>query len=244
MTLSFDAPDQGLVPFVEWDLFRAYFPWEQGEHMAMIGPTGAGKTTLALELLPIRQFIAVIATKPKDSTLQRFGKEQNFKVMKTWKNKSAKRTPRRIIWPDSQDIESDEAQRKVIKSALNQMFTQGSWTVFCDELYYLSNMLKLDKQVKAYLTQGRSIGLSFVCATQRPAWVPLEIYDQSTHLFFWRENDERNLARISGIAYHSSQQIREIVSRLALHEVLYINTRTGEMYRTMSPKPGQEVKPQ
>jgi hypothetical protein len=242
MSIDFIAPEPETVPFIEWDTFKAYFPWEQGEHMAMIGPTGAGKTTLALELLPLRQYIAVIATKPKDRTLERFGKEQDFKVLKQWRDRSPRRTPRRIIWPASQDIESDAKQRETIRHALNAMFVQGSWTVFCDELYYLSNMLKLDKQVKAYLTQGRSIGLSFVCATQRPAWVPLEIYDQSTHLFFWRENDERNLNRISGIAYHSSQQIRDIVSRLALHEVLYINTRTGEMYRTMSPKPGGEVK--
>jgi hypothetical protein len=77
--------------------------------------------------------------------------------------------------------------------------------------------------------------ISLVVATQRPAFVPLEVYDQSQHLFFWRDNDERNLKRISGISWLNAAYVQALVASLERHEVLYINTPTGLMYRTTAP---------
>lgn len=225
------------APMVEWADFVDGFTWRQGEHVGMIGPTGAGKTNLAFWLLPLHKYIVIFATKPKDVSMDAFGKRNGFRKLAKWVAMNPVRNPRRLIWPDARKMDSEEVQQKVFHDAFQRIFREGGWTLYLDELYYMVAILGFGKIVKQYLLQARSLGISLVVATQRPAWIPLEVYDQSTHLFFWRDNDETNLRRISGISWRSSDEIRKIVSELPLYHVLYINTRTGDMMVTRPPAP-------
>jgi hypothetical protein len=75
--------------------------------------------------------------------------------------------------------------------------------------------------------QGRSLNVSFVAATQRPSWVPLEAYDQATHLLLWRETDKRNLSRLGDIGGVDTELIRSVVPTLPKHDFVYVNTRDG-----------------
>lgn len=220
------------APRITWEQFLRVFKWRQGEHVAYIGPTGSGKTTLALGLLTLRKYIVVLATKPRDTTLDKFAKDTGFVTRKEWKKEPHQLHPRRIIWPDASRMDSVVKQRKEFKATLDAIYREGGWCVYIDELWYIIHHLKLQLEVKTYLQQARSLGISLVVGTQRPAFVPLEVYDQSTHLFFWRDNDESNLKRLSGISWRSANVVRSLVAELDLHEVLYINTRTGKMYRT------------
>jgi hypothetical protein len=63
--------------------------------------------------------------------------------------------------------------------------------------------------------------------------------DQSTHLFFWLDNDERNLKRLSGISWKSAKTVQGLIMNLDRYQVLYINTRTGEMARITPPPPDE-----
>jgi len=225
------------IPFWEWELFISRVGWEQGEHFALIGPTGCGKTTCAFELLLLRNYTTVFATKPKDPSLRRFGAEHDYKIFREWRNISPKRFPHRILWPDATQLESDDVQRKAFMEALRQIYTKGGWCVYFDELWYMMQQLNMGKPIKTMILQARSMLVSLLMSFQRPAWVPVEVYDQSTHLMFWRENDETNLSRISGIAYQSQARLKEVISNLPIHQALYVNTRTGSMVRTMAPDP-------
>lgn len=223
------------VPHVDWDTFiRDHFRWRQGEHLAAIGPTNSGKTTLILALLPYRRYVVFIATKPKDATLDGLRKE-GFQVYKKWDPIAPEVSPKRILWPEIKDLGQVVNQRRVILDALKRIYVEGYWCVVVDELWYVINQLKLDLTIRTYLQQARSLGITLVMGTQRPAFVPLEVYDQSTHLFFWRDNDERNLKRLSGIGWLSARLIMRTIAHLEPHEVLYINTRTGLMVRTKAP---------
>lgn len=228
-----------IAPIIEWEDFLTRFAsgdiaWLQGEHVTLIAPTGWGKTTLAYAILPIRNFVTVVATKPKDSTLEQFGKDSGYTIMKEWKpDLSASKAPKRIIWPkDTARLRQVAAMREKIFTVLEDIFAQGSWCVYLDELRYVCENLNLDKVVKIYLLQARALNISLLGGTQRPAWIPLEFYDQSTHLFFGQEKDEVNLKRISGISSQSSKLIQSIITGLDNHQFLYINQRTGTMYRT------------
>lgn len=246
----FDEDDKSNLPFYDWAAFIGQiFRWRPGEHLGCIGPTGSGKTTLINALLPYRKYTTVIGTKPADDSLEHLITNDHYLLMNQWKDYSPTIYPKRVLWPSARNVESIAQQRSEILTAMVAMYREsggydksykgkrhyGGWCVVIDELWYVIHQLKLELTVKTYLQQARSIGITLVVGTQRPAFIPLEVYDQSTHLFFWRDNDETNLKRISGIGNQSSKLIKQIVSTLPMHHVLYIHTRTGQMVTTLAP---------
>lgn len=225
------------APRVPWDRFvQNVFQWGSGEHVALIGPTGQGKTNMLLNLLPLKPFVAVFATKPEDESMNRLLRA-GYTKFPAWRSVPAIDEPRRVIWPDAKRIDSDKLQRTVFRDAFARIYREGNWTVALDETWYMINVLNLHQEVRIFLLQGRSLGISLVAATQRPRFVPLEIYDQSTHLFFWRDNDEENMRRLSSVNVRSSQVLRQVIPNLERFQVVYVNTRTGEMARTRAPAP-------
>lgn len=238
-------PDPESIPRVTWDQFvhkmtgrRSPTRWRQGEHLSGIGPTGTGKTTAILELLAARSASApkwhtcVLATKPADDTLGRLLGKGDFTRVQQWPPHNFDRSV--VLWPQWRDIRDFPRQRAVFSDAFQGMFGVGGWCIFADELSYLSRELKLDAWLRSFWQQGRSLNLTLVGATQRPAWVPLDLYSAPTHLMFWRTNDDQDLRRIGGIGGMASNLIRETVATLdhRSNELLYINSRTGEMLRT------------
>lgn len=226
------------APRIPWDKFLSQkLIWRPGEHVALIGPTGQGKTTLLTRLLPLHPYVTVFATKPRDDSMDRLIMEGYYPVRR-WQPLDPTQHPRRVLWPEVTDMETSVIRQKMVfHDAFGKIYREGGWTVAIDELWYVDNILKLEMDIKLYLLQARALDISLLVATQRPAWVPLEVYDQSTHLFFWRDNDESNLKRLSGISFRSADLIRSVVSDLEQYQVLYINTRTGEMCRTRAPRP-------
>lgn len=226
------------APRVPWDVFTSrIFHWSQGEHVGIIGPTGQGKTTLLMHILPLQPYVVVFASKPRDVTMMYLINTGYLKIERWQSSLSVRTYPRRVLWPDASKLNSKTTQREIFLDAMDKIYREKGWCVAIDEGWYFTKELGLDSAVKTYLLQARSLGISLVFATQRPAWVPLEVYDQSTHLFFYRDNDERNLRRLAGISWRSADLIRHVVSNLDTFQCLYINTRTGQMYRTRAPLP-------
>lgn len=225
------------APRVPWDRFISrHFTWMKGEHVGLIGPTGLGKTTLMFEILKLRPFVAVVATKPDDKSMNRLLRAGYVKFP-AWRPVDPVDTPRRVIWPDASEIDSEETQKEVFRDMFAHVYREGNWTIVVDELLFLTEELRMQRPVRVMYTQGRSLGISMVAATQRPARVGREIYDQSTHLFFWRDNDQGNIDRLAEINMGSKDLVRHMIPRLDEFQVLYINTRTGQMLRTRAPAP-------
>lgn len=224
------------APRIPWQEFRRTLRWKPGEHFSLIGPTGLGKTTMLTNVLPMHPFVTVFATKPRDKTMTALIAHDHYVRFERWPNGlDPEEFPRRVIWPDATDIDSDKIQKVVFGDAFAKIYREGGWTLALDETWYVDDILGLGKNIKMYLLQARSLDISLVSAFQRPAWVPRELYSSSTHLMFWKTNDEVDLKSLSGIGYRSAQLIRDIVSDLDLFQVLYINSRTGMMCRTRCP---------
>lgn len=212
------------------------FRWMAGEHAAIVGPAGSGKTILLQELVGTRSFSTVFATKPKDSSMDEIIDRQGFERYAKWpRGLDPVKHPRRVIWPDARRIDAARDQSAVFANAFAEIYIEGGWNLFLDEGWYVTNMLGLGEQIKVFLLQARSLDISLIVATQRPVSVPTEIWDQSTHLFLFRENDERNLERLGGLAWQDSLAVRRMVASLDRHQFLYINTRTGDMLRSRVP---------
>jgi len=229
------------VPSLPWELAirRLAQTWRQGEHMSLIGSTGGGKTSLARRVLPLRSYVVTVATKPKDDNLQAMIDVDGFRRVKSWPV-DPRRDPRVVYWPPSGGLSDSHLQREAILDVMEYVWHAGGWSIYFDELVEVSDALSLKPELVRMLRQGRSSKVTIIGATQRPRGIPLECYSQATHLFFWQQNDADDLARISDLGGRTNKSaIRDTVAGLVEYETLYVNTRSGDMWRTIPPPPDQ-----
>lgn len=248
---SYDAareqPPDDTAPMLEWDDFMSYvFDWKQNQHVGVVGPTEQGKTNLVYWLLSLRAYVTYLAIKTKDATLDGFARQGGYVRLTDWppmKGRILRREvtheemPRRLLWPDARQLDSEAEQIRVFRKALRDIYARGGWCPVFDDYWYLAHILGFEKDTKKFLANARSNDIPMVVCAQRPAGNRLvELFDQSTHLFFARDNDETNLKRIGGVGWLSSDLIRAHVAHLEPYQFLYVNTRKGWMYRTRAPE--------
>lgn len=224
-----------IVEKLSWDSALARIDRKQGEHITLVGPTGAGKTELIVRLLESEPFWVAFATKRRDPTLEqllrlrpmivRRGHDVNVEI--------ASRFVLQPVWSKRLSAaEQDKRHAEEFSNALNETFWQTGWTTAIDELEYIYRHLKVTSPVDRQLTQGRSQGNTLIVGTQRPRYVTLHAYEQATHLFIWRMSDLANITRAAELAGVNRRAVADVVSKLDRHDVLYVNTVTGDMLVT------------
>lgn len=219
------------VEVVPWDAFvQTRLAWRQGEHVALVGPTGQGKTTAALQLIRQRRYRLVLGTKPRDATLRGLVRRQGYQLVRSWP--PAHVTERVILWPRWRTPGDTPRQAAVIGQALTDVFASGGWCVLVDDVQYLTEMLGLRRTLDMLWLQARSINVSVLAASQRPVWVPRNMWAMSTHLFVWGTRDSDDLRSLGGLNGADTATVRAVVAQLPPHWCLYVNTRTGDMCAT------------
>lgn len=220
------------IDFSEW---LKKWEWKQGEHVLVIGPTGSGKTTLLLQLLPRRRYVVFLATKPRDDVAETLIRDQGYRRTKSWP--PGRMGERWVLQPPIDSTDQVPAQAAALQTALRKLYLAGGWAVILDELQYLVDIARADGLLKLLWHQGRSLKLTIVAGSQRPAWVPVIAYSSATHLFLFRTPDQRDMERYRDIAGQvDPKTIIEAVKQLRPHETLYVNTRTGDLAKFMAPK--------
>jgi hypothetical protein len=215
-----------LIPSVSWDEFKRKFVWKQGQHGTLIGPNGVGKTTLAADLLDRRKWVVAFFTKTKDDTYNLF-KQHGFEVISSWPPPPDMQ--RVILWPVQRakdPLQDNAIKRREFRKALAHVYRSGSWTLYFDEVRFLTRILKLANEVENVWLQGRSAKISVLASTQRSAWIPLEAYSETKHLWVWDNPDEHNMRRLKEIS--GVQELQRLARRLSYHEFLYSNNITRE----------------
>lgn len=232
---SFQALIAQNAPQIPWDEFLRRFQWRQSQHVALIGPNGSGKTNLLIHLLKMRDYVVLLATKPRDRTLEELVVEGGFEVFHEWVELDADKHPKRIIWPDARSLEADTRQAFVFNDSMHAIYDEGNWCLGIDEGFYVATELGLAKQMRKFWTQARSLDVSFVVGTQRPAWVPKEMYSESTHVFLWSMVEKDAVDRVSNLGRANVDLVKALIPQLPEHQFLYVNTRTGALYRSYAP---------
>ena len=134
------APPDEYAPVVDFDTFMTYlFDWKQNQHIAVIGPTEQGKTNLIYHLLAVRKYVAYMAIKVRDSTLEAFGSAGGYVRAQDWppevgrfhkKPATWDEQPRRLIWPDASDRRIARAeQQRVFHKMLEDIWRDLCLTI-------------------------------------------------------------------------------------------------------------------
>lgn len=154
------------------------FPWMVGEHVAIIGDTGTGKSFLTSRLLAMREYVVVFLTKrdPRDTALW---EGAGYKFVRNAKGIDDARYNRFVLQPkySQQAIEGWRLFERV--------YRMGRWTIAVDE-FFLAERLGLREQIERLHTQGRSDKITVVVGQQRPVVTSRFALSQSTHVMSFR----------------------------------------------------------
>lgn len=208
--------------------------YRAGEHVSFIGPTGSGKTHLALPLLArsvtpeIKGFVTVM--KPRDKTVGQFMVRHHWKRVLNYppppqvSKAIGEDPPGFVVWPNhTSNPELDEVRHEQIFRKMHRdLYVKGDAIIFDDEAVSLVREMDLKPDLVRIWTKGRSVGCGLWAATQRPSLVPLEMYDQAEHLFLAYDPDKRNQQRFGEIGGVDPELVVDVVSRLPKFHWLYI----------------------
>ncbi len=215
----------------------------------MIGPTGSGKTHLALCLAEMRPYIFVLATKRQDPLvrdLQAAGykvTDDLSEVLWTQDNgRSRPVSPRVVFWPRPPEslgmAERLAVQSRMHRKAIDWADKTGQWAILVDETMWMAVNLRLEKELDALWFQGRTQGLSVIACAQRPSRVPRLAFSQATYLFIGKFGDKRDIETLRDISSTIPKETIEGAIKgldFDAHEFLFIDCKSNRVAVTVAP---------
>lgn len=241
--MSRNLPD---VEPLAWSDFRDWFGtvWRPGEHVAVIAPTGAGKTTFVSPLLNDRRYVLALDPKGGDSTLSGLG----FPRLTTWpgdkkmssmidENEKNGEPSRYIVGGKARTLAEQGQLRDTLKGALDSAWSMGGWTVYADELQILTDrrMMNLQSECDRMLVAARDRGVSFVSSYQAPAWVTPHASRQATWVAVSYTRDAAVVDRLAEILGRPKPEIRGALQGLDRFSWLVVGRDPREPYRVTIP---------
>lgn len=215
------------------------FAYRAGEHVAFIGPTQDGKTTLAFQLLETTAKPTLPATvlvmKPRDPVPAAWTRHLGYVETPTWPPRPRRPWESRpggyTLWPKhSFNVEEDNAHlSREFERAIRDSYAKGNCILFADEVYgILAELDGLEDDLIAMWSRGGGMGTGLWASTQRPAGsaghgVPGFMYSNSQHLFLGRDPDARSRQRYGEIGGTDPKLLAAATLALRKYEFIYVN---------------------
>jgi energy-coupling factor transporter ATP-binding protein EcfA2 len=232
------------VQVLGWEEFCALFlkAHRQGEHVAGVGPTGCGKSTVLLQVAalvgsrrgrdqrPAR--VTILGTKRRDDTLSKFIARTDFQVIKAWP--PAYGQEHAVVWPRGlPPSKRAERHRVIFRPLLDTIHAEGGQTVEIDEEAYFEQPepqggLGLAGTMDTYWSEARSSKLTLIAGTQRPRNVSRLMWSEPSWLIIFPPEDADDLKRVAELSGRKDD-VLEIVPRLGGYEFLCVRRqRSGQ----------------
>jgi len=194
--------------------------WDIGQHVTIIGTTGSGKTVLAGQVYGLREYVVVVATKSSDRSLDDY--DSSFHRVKKWDPQWFQK--RILFWKRPDKLGDFTEQREAVFDVMDDVYTHGHRTMGWDDVVYMVRQLRLGGEIQMMCTQSRSQDISLVANLQRPAWVPLEVCNQATHLLMFGVKDKDDVDRIAEAQGIQKDEVRSAVGALNKYDFAWIRT--------------------
>lgn len=227
-----DGPEEPII--LSWDAFKDEFLalHKQGEHVAIVGPNGSGKTVMGLELCKLigsrpakdkrPSRVTVLQYKPRDDTVKMV--IPDWPVIKSWPPHYGQEHV--IVWPkSSKPSQSSRLERAVFAPLLDEIYTEGGQTIYVPEAAYFERAqphgLGLGAMMEKIWSTARSLKVTMVSDTQRPRHVTLLMWTEPVWVVIYRveyDEDLKLLAKHSGCPL----EVWDIVPQLGKHECMVI----------------------
>lgn len=234
-------------------------PWKPGEHMALIGPTGEGKTTHAIGVLgACRKYVLALDPKGEDETLTASGYVRVGSIFKNdirwkathredakiwaaiWKRVEDGLDARVIVGGPANDDKEFTRLRALMSEAVQFCRYAGGWTQYCDEFEIASSrdMFNLAPTINLGLISARRKGISIVNSYQAQAWVSTHAIRQARRVVMWPTGARNMIQNVAEGMGRDWRQVAEVVDQLPAYHTVTIprGKRGGPMVLTHAPK--------
>jgi energy-coupling factor transporter ATP-binding protein EcfA2 len=202
---------------VEWPDFLTWFRsvWQQGQHVAIVGPTGCGKTTVAVGITSLRKWVIALDPKGGDKTLKKSGYTPvaDWPLPKPIRNDIADgKSARLVMGFKPRTMPEIDKLKALLRDTMEGIWIDGGWTVQADEAQILADrkMMNLGSHMEKMLVAARDKNISMVSLFQAPAWVPTATTRQATFIFIFPTRDVdviKSLAAKIGRNWRDLEQI-------------------------------------
>lgn len=231
--------------------------WQPGEHMALDGPTGEGKTTHAVGILSVRKYVLALDPKGEDETLSASG---FLRVRSIWEDSLRWRLAHRddaktwadvhklidegrpakvIVGGGSSTDEEDVALERLMRESITYARHAGGWTLYVDEFELLSSqrMFNQGPRIERMLITARRRKTSVVTTFQAPAWISQHATRQSRRAVKWPTGDRDMVIKLSRAMGRDWREVAQAVDLLPpFHTLTIPRGKRHPMVMTSAPE--------
>lgn len=224
-----------------WPLFQQTFleGHNQGEHIAIVGPNGSGKTLLGLELCKLvgsrmatdrrPSRVTVLAYKPRDDTMRQILPPKEWPIIKKWPPGYGQEHC--IVWVrGGSPSEAAKRQRAVFVPLIDMIYQEGGQSLYIPEAAHFERKppdgLGMGGTMTELWSAARSNKLTVISDTQRPRFVTRSMWTEPAWVMIFPPDDEDDLMTVAKLSGRKVDVLR-IAQNLGEHEFLCVRRQRG-----------------